>query len=95
MIDLTIIEAAFIAAIPTLTAVASIVAVAVKIIKSLNSLKENELLKIERDELKAQNELLIKEVRKQNKLTKLYIEKVGKVVFSDMSEVKDDQDLQD
>lgn len=95
VLDFTVIEAAIIAAIPTVTAVGAIITAVVKVIKSLDQLKENEELKIERDALAEQNKALLAEVKKQNKLTKLYIEKASKIAFKDMSEVKDDKELQD
>lgn len=95
VLDFTVIEAAIIAAIPTVTAVGAIITAVVKVIKSLDQLKENEELKAERDALAEQNKALLAEVKKQNKLTKLYIEKASKIAFKDMSEVKDDKELQD
>ena len=95
VLDFTVIEAAFIAALPTVSAVIAIITTAIKIKKDFDSLKDNESLKAERDALAEQNKVLLAEVKKQNKLTKLYIEKVAKVAFNDMSEVKDDKELQD
>lgn len=94
MVDLTLIEAAFIAALPTISSVIAIITTVIKIRKDFEKLKDNEELKAERDALAEQNKALLAEVRKQNKLTKLYIEKVSKVVFKDLDEVKNDQDLQ-
>lgn len=93
-LDFTVIEAAIIAAIPTITAVCAIITAIAKFIKSLDQLKENESLKAERDALYDQNKQLIKEIKKQNKLTKLYIEKATRIAFKDLSEVKDDEELQ-
>ena len=95
VLDFTVIEAAIIAAIPTITAVGAIITAVVKFIKSLNQLKDNEELKAERDALAEQNKALLSEVKRQNKLTKLFIEKASRVAFKDMSEVKNDKELQD
>ena len=50
--SLTEIEAILIAALPAITAIGSIITVAIKILQSLNSLKDNEEIKAERDSLK-------------------------------------------
>ena len=95
---LTNIETLLIAALPALTAIASIIGVALKIIKDFASLKEsvkdNAELKAERDELKEANRQLLAEAKKQCKTTQLLIEKFTKIAYKDLSEVKDDEELQ-
>lgn len=94
MITLTEIETILIACLPALTSIVSILTAVTTIIKSLNKLKDNEELKAERDALAEQNRILMKEMKKQQKLFKLLIQKTCKVHYEDLDEVKDDEELQ-
>ena len=93
MLELTEIEALLIACLPAITSIISIISAAIAIIKNLNKLKDNKNLKAERDALVEQNQILLSEVRKQKKLIALYIEKVVKIKYGDLTEVQNDEDL--
>lgn len=93
MLELTEIEALLIACLPAITSIISIISAAIAIIKNLNKLKDNKNLKAERDALAAQNQVLLAEVRKQKKLMALFIEKVVKIKYGDLTEVQNDEDL--
>lgn len=93
MLELTQIEALLIACLPALTSIIGIVSAAVAIIKNLNSLKDNKELKAERDAIAEQNKILLSELNKQKKLISLFIEKVVKIKYNDMTEVQNDEDL--
>lgn len=93
MLELTEIEALLIACLPAITSIISIISAAIAIIKNLNKLKDNKNLKAERDALAEQNQVLLAEVRKQKKLIALYIEKVVKIKYGDLTEVQNDEDL--
>lgn len=90
---LTGLEAILVAALPAITAIGAIITVAVKIISALNSLKDNEEIKAERDALKEQNKALLKECKKQREQSALLIQKVTKVIYKDLTEVKENGDL--
>lgn len=90
----TEIEAILIACLPALTSVISIITAVSSVLKSLNSLKDNEKLKAERDAIAEQNKNLLSEMRKQRKLMALYIEKAVKIHYDDITEVRNDEDLQ-
>lgn len=91
---LTELEAILIACLPALTSIISIVSVAITIIKNLKTLKDNEELKAERDAYAEQNKVLIDEMKKSRKQLALFIEKAAHVVYKDLSEVQNDEDLQ-
>ena len=95
MITLTELETILIAALPALTSIIAIVTAIVKFCKSLNELKDNEKLKIERDQLVEQNKILLNEMRKTRKIYQLYIEKAVKIKYEDLTEVQNDKELQD
>lgn len=90
----TEIEALLIACLPALTSVISIITAVLTVLKNLNSLKDNEKLKAERDAVAEQNKILLSEMRKQRKQIALYIEKAVKIHYNDMTEVQNDEDLQ-
>ena len=94
MITLTEIETILIACLPALTSIVSILTAVTTIIKSLNKLKDNEELKAERDALAEQNKKVLAECKVMKKQIALYIEKASKIAYNDMTEVKDDKDLQ-
>lgn len=94
MITLTTLETILITYLPTLVSVFSMISAVVTIIKSLNQLKDNESLKNERDALKEQNKKLLSECRAMRKQVALYIQKAVHISYNDMSEVKNDEDLQ-
>lgn len=93
-ITLTELEMILITALPSLTAIISIVFAVFEVIRSLNKLKDNEALKKERDELAEQNKVLIAECRKMRKQVALLIQKAVHIKYEDLTEVKDDEDLQ-
>ena len=94
MIYLTEIETLLIACLPALTSIVSIITAVVTIIKSLNKLKDNEAIKQERDALAEQNKILVSEMKKSQKMLSLFIEKAARIVYANLSEVKNDKDLQ-
>lgn len=94
MIELTFLETLVVALLPSVTAIATIITALVKIVKSLGRLKENESLKQERDALIEQNRVATQELKQTRKMIALYLEKASHIVFKDMSEVKNDEDLQ-
>lgn len=94
MITLTEIETLLITCLPALTSLIGVITAVVSIINKLNTLKDNELIKTERDELKKANEKLISECRAIKKQTSLLIQNLSKINYNDMGEVKDDKDLQ-
>lgn len=91
--ELSQIETIVIACLPALTSILSIVIAVAKVIKSLNALKDNEALKKERDDVVAQNKVLLTELRKQKKFMALYIEKACKIKYEDLTEVTNDEEL--
>lgn len=91
---LTQLESILIACLPALTAIIGIITACSKIISVLNSLKDNEALKAERDQLKEANKQLINQTKVLQKELSLLIEKATHIKYSDMSEVKNDEDLQ-
>lgn len=97
--QLSEIETLIIAALPAITSVVASISVAIKVIKDFAALKniceDNAEIKAERDALKEANTQLLTEMKKQCKTTQLLIEKVTKVAYKDLSEVKDDSELQD
>lgn len=97
--NLSEIETLLIAALPAITSVAAIISVAIKIVKDFASLKsicqDNAEIKAERDALKEANSQLLTEMKRQCKSTQLLIEKFTRVAYKDLSEVKDDSELQD
>lgn len=94
MIDLTQVEAILIAIIPALTAVGSIIAVAVKIFTSFADLKKSVADNTENKELREQLLATQTEMRKLQKLYALAIEKQVKIKYSDMTEVRNDEEIQ-
>lgn len=94
MIALTEIETLLITCLPALTSIGSILAATVTIFKALNKLKDNEEVRKERDELREQNKQFMAELKSLRKQTSLFIETASKVVYKDISEVKNDKDLQ-
>lgn len=94
MISLTELETLLITCLPAITAIGSILAATSTISKSLRELKDNEEIKKERDELRVQNKQYMKEIKTIKKQNALMIEYLGKVAYKDMSEVKNDEDLQ-
>lgn len=91
---LTELETILIACIPALTSILTILGAVISMLKSFNKLKENEEIKAERNAVIEQNKVLIRELRKQQKIIALFIEKVVKVHYQDLSEVKNDEELQ-
>jgi cell division protein FtsB len=91
---LTQLESILIACLPALASIVGIITAASNILKTLNSLKDNEALKRERDQLSEANKQLIDESRRLQKQVSLLVEKATHIKYSDMSEVKNDQDLQ-
>lgn len=81
-------------ALPSLTAIISIIFAVVEVLKSLNKLKDNEALKTERDALVEQNKVLVSECKKMRKQVALLIQKAVHIQYNDMTEVKNDKDLQ-
>lgn len=94
MTTLTELETIIIAAIPALTSIVSIISAICVFLRSLSKLKDNQEIKAERDALVKQNEALLAECRKMRKQTALFIEKASHVLYKDMTEVKNDEDLQ-
>jgi hypothetical protein len=94
MIYLTQLETILITCIPSLASILSIFVAVKTIFKSLAKLKDNEEIKAERDELKAQNGRLLAECRKMRKQTALLVEKVTHIAYKDLSEVQSDKELQ-
>lgn len=94
MIYLTEIETLLIACLPALTSIVSIITAVATVIKSLNKLKDNELLKQERDQLAEQNKRVLAECKAMRKQIALYIQKASHVVYNDLSEVQNDKELQ-
>lgn len=94
MITLTELETILITCLPALTSIAAVITAVAAIIKSLNKLKDNEELKQERDVLREQNKLLLSEIKKSQKILSLFIEKTANIVYADLSEVQNDEDLQ-
>lgn len=94
MINLTELETILITCLPAIVSVITSLSAVFTFLKSLTKLKENEELKAERDALAEQNRILMKEMKKQQKLFKLLIQKTCKVHYEDLSEVKDDEELQ-
>lgn len=91
---LTQLESILIACLPALASIVGIFTAASNILKTLNSLKDNEALKRERDQLSEANKQLINESRRLQKEVSLLVEKATHIKYSDMSEVKNDKDLQ-
>jgi uncharacterized protein YybS (DUF2232 family) len=91
---LTQLESILIACLPAITSIMGIVIACSKIIKTLSALKDNEAIKKERDELKESNKQLIAQGNQLKKELSLLIEKVTHIKYSDMSEVRNDKDLQ-
>lgn len=94
MIYLTEIETILITCLPALTSIISIVSAVITIIKSLNKLKDNESLKQERDALAEQNKKVLAECKAMRKQVALYIQKATHIVYKDMTEVQNDEELQ-
>lgn len=94
MYTFTDLETLLITCLPALTALCGIITAVSVIVKELKGLKDNESIKAERDELKKTNEQLVAECRALKKQTALLISNISKVNYNDMSEVKDDKDLQ-
>lgn len=93
-INLTELEMLLITALPSLTAILSIIFAVVEVLKSLGRLKDNEALKAERDALAEQNKVIIEECKKMRKQVALFIQKAVHIEYKDMTEVKNDTDLQ-
>lgn len=94
MINLTEIQTILITCLPALTAIGSIITAVATITKTLNKLKDNESLKQERDALAEQNKKVLAECKAMRKQIALYIEKASHVIYSDMSEVRNDKEIQ-
>lgn len=94
MVYLTELETILITCLPALTSIVSIITAVKVIINSLSKLKENEEIKAERDALVEQNRILVAQCKKMTKQAALLIQKVSRVVYEDLSEVKNDEDLQ-
>lgn len=94
MIYLTELETLLITCLPALTAIVSIITAVKVIINSLATLKDNKEIKAERDALVEQNRVLVAECKKMTKQTALLIQKASRVVYEDLNEVKNDEDLQ-
>ena len=94
MITLTELETILITCLPALTSIMAVITAVATIIKSLNKLKDNEELKQERDALREQNKVLLSEIKKSQKMLSLLIEKEAHIVYADLSEVQNDEDLQ-
>lgn len=94
MTTLTELEIFLVTVLPSLVAIGTILTATATIFKALGKLKDNESLKAERDALVEQNKLLVAEVRKSRKIMQLYIQKATKIVYDDITEVKNDEDLQ-
>lgn len=94
MIYLTELETILITCLPALTAIVSIITAVKVIINSLATLKENQEIKAERDALVEQNRVLVAECKKMTKQTALLIQKACHIVYEDLSEVKNDKELQ-
>lgn len=94
MISLSELEVILITCLPALTSILSIIAAVVSVIRSLGKLKDNESLKSERDDLKQQNAELIRECRAMRKQISLYIQKVTQIHYNDLTEVRNDKELQ-
>lgn len=94
MIILSELETILITCLPALTSIAAVITAVVTIIKSLNKLKDNEELKQERNALREQNKVLLSEIKKNEKMLSLLIEKAAHIVYADLSEVQNDEDLQ-
>lgn len=95
MINLTELETILITCMPAIVSVITSLSSVITFLKSLKKLKDNEELKAERDALVEQNKVLLTEMKKQQKLVKLLIQKTCKVHYEDLSEVKNDKELQD
>ena len=91
---LTELEAILITCLPALTSIISVISVAITIVKNLKTLKDNQELRAERDALMEQNQLMVDEMKKSQKMLALFIEKAAHVVYGDLSEVQNDKDLQ-
>lgn len=94
MVYLTELETILITCLPALTSIVSIITAVKVIINSLSKLKENQEIKAERDALVEQNRVLAAECKKMTKQAALLIQKVSRVVYEDLSEVKNDEELQ-
>ena len=94
MIYLTELETILITCLPALTSIVSIITAVKVIINSLATLKDNKEIKAERDALVEQNRVLVAECKKMTKQTALLIQKASHIVYEDLSEVKNDKDLQ-
>lgn len=94
MITITELETILITCLPALTSIMAVITAVATIIKSLNKLKDNEELKQERDVLRDQNKVLLSEIKKSQKMLSLLIEKAANIVYADLSEVQNDEDLQ-
>lgn len=94
MINLTELETILITCMPAIIAVITSLSSIVTFLKSFKKLKDNESIKAERDALAEQNKILMQEMKKQQKLVKLLIQKTCKVHYEDLSEVKNDEELQ-
>lgn len=94
MINLTELETILITCLPALTSIMAVITAVATIIKSLNKLKDNEELKQERNALREQNKVLLSEIKKSQKMLSLFIEKEAHIVYTDLSEVQNDKDLQ-
>lgn len=90
----TNLETLLVSLLPAITAIATIITAYVKIKQSLGQLKENESLKQERDALIEQNKVATAELRQTKKMIALYLEKATHIALKDMSEVKNDTELQ-
>lgn len=93
-ITLTELEMLLVTALPSLTAIISIIFAVIEVLKSLNKLKDNEALKAERNALVEQNKVLVAECKKMRKQVALLIQKAVHIQYEDMTEVKNDEDLQ-
>lgn len=94
MINFTELEMILIACLPALTSIITSLSTLISVFKSLSQLKNNAEIKAERDKLVEQNKILAAECKKMRKQVALLIEKVTHIVYKDLTEVKNDEELQ-
>lgn len=87
-------ETILIACLPSLTSILAIITAVTPVLKMFNKLREDVASKVENESLKQELRQTIEEVKQMKKIYKLAIEKSTKVRYQDLTEVKEDEDLQ-
>lgn len=94
MITLTTVETIVITYLPTIVSIISIFSALSIFINKFKTLATKKEIDDEKEALREQNKMILEEFRRCKKFISLYIEKTAKIKYKDMTEVKDDEDLQ-